>query len=206
MSAIKVGITGGIGSGKTTVCHIFASMGIPVYNADERAKWLMTNDQELMDAIISLFGKEAYYENGQLNRQHLSDIIFAEPDKRQQLNGLVHPAVWKDGDQWQASHTDAPYTLKEAALIYESGGYRFLDKIIVVTAPEEIRIKRVLRRDGVARASVEARIAAQMPESEKVSRADFVIHNDGQQMLIPQVLAIHRQLLTFAQDLSRAAL
>lgn len=191
---LKIGITGGIGSGKTTVCHIFASLGIPVYNADRRAKWLMTNEPELVRSIKELFGPEAYYENGQLNRQHLGDIIFAEPEKREQLNALVHPAVWRDGDRWNEENRDAPYTLKEAALIFESGGDKLLDKIIVVTAPEDIRITRVVRRDGVERAAVKARIAAQMPESEKVVRADFVIVNDGKQLLIPQVLEIHREL------------
>lgn len=192
---LKVGITGGIGSGKTTVCRIFASLGIPVYNADQRAKWLMTNDPDLVTAIKKLFGPQAYYENGQLNRQYLSDIIFAEPEKRRQLNALVHPAVWKDGDHWNETHRDAPYTLKEAALFFESGGDKLVDKIIVVTAPEELRIKRVVRRDGTERASVQARMAAQMPQAEKVKRADFVIINDGARFLIPQVLQIHRQLL-----------
>lgn len=191
---LKIGITGGIGSGKTTVCNIFASLGIPVYNADRRAKWLMTNEPELVRSIKELFGPEAYYENGQLNRQHLSDIIFAEPEKREQLNALVHPAVWRDGDRWNEENREAPYTLKEAALIFESGGDKLLHKIIVVTAPEDIRITRVVRRDGVERAAVKARIAAQMPESEKVERADFVIVNDGKRMLIPQVLEIHREL------------
>ncbi|PHN08412.1 dephospho-CoA kinase [Flavilitoribacter nigricans] len=195
---LRIGITGGIGSGKTTVCRIFASLGIPVYNADQRAKWLMSNDKELIEAIKSLFGPEAYYENGQLNRQHLSDIIFSEPKKREQLNAIVHPAVWQDGDRWNAEHPDAPYTLKEAALIFESGGHKHLNKVIVITAPEDLRITRVVRRDGVERAAVKARIAAQMPESEKVSRADFVIFNDGHQMLIPQVLQIHRQLIAMS--------
>lgn len=193
---LKIGITGGIGSGKTTVCRIFASLGIPVYNADQRAKWLMTNDVELVQAIKDLFGASSYYEDGQLNRQHLSDIIFAEPEKREQLNALVHPAVWRDGDRWNESQQQTPYTLKEAALIFESGGNKLLDKIIVVTAPEDLRITRVVRRDGVERAAVKARIAAQMPESEKVALADYVITNDGKQLLIPQVLEIHRELIS----------
>jgi dephospho-CoA kinase len=192
---LKIGITGGIGSGKSTVCRIFASLGIPVYNADQRAKWLMTNDAVLIDSIKKLFGPEAYYENGQLNRQHISEIIFTEPKKREELNALVHPAVWRDGDRWNEENQSAPYTLKEAALIFESGGDRLLDKIIAVTAPEDLRITRVVRRDGVERAAVKARIAAQMPEAEKAARADFVIVNDGQRLLIPQVLEIHRALL-----------
>lgn len=196
---LKIGITGGIGSGKSTVCRIFASLGIPVYNADQRAKWLMAHDPALIESIKKQFGPEAYYENGQLNRHHLGDIIFAEPEKRAQLNALVHPAVWADGDRWNEEHRSAPYTLKEAALIFESGGDRFLDKIIVVTAPEDLRITRVVRRDGVERAAVKARMAAQMPEAEKAERADFLIINDGKHLLIPQVLEIHRALLANKQ-------
>ena len=192
---LKVGITGGIGSGKTTVCQIFASLGIPIYYADERAKWLMSHDPDLVRAIKDLFGNQAYSENGQLNRSHLSKIIFTEPEKREQMNALVHPAVWKDGEQWNAVQKEVPYTLKEAALIFESGGHRQLDKIIVVTAPEELRIARVVERDQVDAEAVRARIAAQLPESEKVALADFVIINDGQHLLIPQVLTIHRELI-----------
>lgn len=200
MNMLKVGITGGIGSGKTTVCKIFGSLGIPVYNADQRAKWLMTKDSDLVNSIKGLFGEDAYYEDGQLNRHYLSNIIFAEPEKREQLNALVHPAVWKDGDRWNLDNRQAPYTIKEAALIFESGGHQFLDQIIVVTAPEEVRIKRVVRRDGVEYAAVKARMAAQMPEPEKVSRADFVIDNDGARFLIPQVVEIHQKLLALAQQ------
>lgn len=196
---LKVGITGGIGSGKTTVCQIFASLGIPVYYADERAKWLMVNDRELVLAITEVFGKEVYFPDGQLNRKHLSDIIFSEPQKREQLNALVHPAVWRDGAEWNANNQEAPYTLKEAALIYESGGDKQLDRVIVVTAPEAVRIDRVVQRDEVPSDAVRARIAAQMPEAEKVILADFVINNDGKHLLIPQVLDIHRQLVSLAR-------
>lgn len=197
---LKIGITGGIGSGKTTVCRIFASLGVPIYYADERAKWLMVNDTDLIRSIKELFGEEAYLPDGQLNRRHLSDLIFSEPQKREQMNALVHPAVWRDGEQWNAAFSDQPYTLKEAALIFESGGYRQLDKVIVVTAPEEIRIDRVVQRDQVDAAAVQARISAQMPESEKVARADFVINNDGRHFLIPQVLEIHQALLRQAAE------
>lgn len=189
-----IGITGGIGSGKSTVCKIFETLGIPIYYADERAKYLMNHDPELVAGITELFGPEAYLENQELNRAYIAQIAFNDKDKLKQLNALVHPAVGRDGLDWQAAQQNVPYTLKEAALLYESGSYRSLDKIIVVTAPLELRIQRVISRDGARREDVESRISKQMPEEEKVQRADFLIHNDGQQALIPQVMAIHQQL------------
>lgn len=194
---LKVGITGGIGSGKTTVCKIFATLGIPIYYADDRAKWLMVNSPALQTGITNLFGKESYNEDGQLNRAYIGGIAFKHPKKLHKLNALVHPAVFVDGENWQQEQSalQVPYTLKEAALLYESGSHKFLDKMIVVTAPEEMRIERVLKRDGLDREAIQDRIARQMPESEKVAQADYIITNDGQQLLIPQVLGIHQQLL-----------
>lgn len=188
-----LGITGGIGSGKTTVCKIFETLGIPIYYADERAKYLMSHDPELIAGITELFGKEAYLEPHVLNRTQIAKIAFNDKEKLNQLNALVHPAVGRDGLAWQTAQQNVPYTLKEAALLYESGSYRSLDKIIVVTAPLELRIQRVMARDEAKRAEVEARIAKQMPEEEKVKLADFVIYNDGEQALIPQAVAIHRR-------------
>ncbi len=196
----KVGITGGIGSGKTTVCKIFETLGIPIYYADDRAKWLMVNSPALQTGIINLFGKESYDEEGQLNRAYIGGIAFKHPKKLQKLNALVHPAVFVDGENWQQEQLalQFPYTLKEAALLYESGSHKFLDKMIVVTAPEELRIERVMKRDGLDREAVQDRIARQMPVAEKVAQADYIINNDGQQLLIPQVLEIHQQLLAGA--------
>jgi dephospho-CoA kinase len=195
---IHAGITGGIGSGKTTVCRIFAALGIPIYYADERAKWLMVKQPELVAGIKALFGPAAYLPDGSLNRAHLSQQAFGDPALLGKLNALVHPAVGQDGLEWQNAQT-APYTLKEAALLYESGSYRFLDKIIVVTAPLELRIERVMARDKVTREAVESRIKQQMPEEEKVARADFVVYNDGTQSLIQQAYGIHRKLIDLAQ-------
>ena len=197
---LKVGITGGIGSGKTTVCKIFESLGIPVYYADDRAKWLMRNDPDLRAGIEHLFGPEAYDEQGNLNRQHIAAVAFDDPEKLSALNSLVHPAVFLDADRWNAEQeaAGAPYTIKEAALIFESGSYRFLDKVITVYAPKEVRLRRVMDRDGAKRADIEARMDKQLPEEEKMSRSDFVIFNDGSRPLIKQVLAIHQQL-THAQ-------
>lgn len=196
MNIKKIGITGGIGSGKTTVCKIFEALGIPVYYADDRAKWLMTNDSNLIASIKNLFGAAAYFENGELNRAHIAQIAFHDPQKLAQLNALVHPVVFSDSEQWQQAQQHVPYTIKEAALLYESGSYQKLDQIIVVTAPIEIRIQRVMDRDKTTYEAVEARLNKQMPEAEKVQKADFVIYNDGKQALLPQVLNIHQQLLT----------
>ena len=191
---LKIGITGGIGSGKTTVCHIFETLGIPIYYADDRAKALMTENAELIKNIKSLFGEGAYLPDGTLNRAHIAQIAFHNPLKLNDLNALVHPAVWLDGEKWHAAQTNAPYTIKEAALLFESGGNELLDKIITVFAPIETRIERVLLRGGGAlkRTDVEARISNQMPDEEKMKQSDFIIYNDGSQLLLPQVLAIHQ--------------
>ena len=194
---LRIGITGGIGSGKTTVCKIFETLQIPVYYADDRAKWLMVNSPTLQNGIRQLFGKKAFGEDGSLNRAHISSIAFKDTAKLQKLNALVHPAVFVDGENWQQEQLalGVPYTIKEAALIYESGSHQTLDKVIVVTAPEELRIDRVMKRDGLPAEAIRDRIARQMPEEDKVARADYVIHNDGEQSLIKQVLAIHHQLI-----------
>ena len=193
---LKVGITGGIGSGKTTVCKIFETLDIPIYYADDRAKWLMTHDPELMAAISNTFGSDAYSSEGQLNRAYLAKVVFEDDEKLAQLNALVHPAVFRDGSQWHHSQAGIPYTLREAALLFESGSYRAIDKMIVVTAPLAVRIKRVMERDQVTEAAVMARIEKQWPEEEKVKRADFVIQNDGERLIIPKVLEIHRWLVS----------
>jgi dephospho-CoA kinase len=189
-----LGITGGIGSGKTTVCKIFETLGIPVYYADDRAKYLMSHDPVLIAGIIELFGADAFLEPHLLNRAHIAQVAFNDKEKLNQLNALVHPAVAQDGLNWQAAQRNVPYTLKEAALLFESGSYRTLDKIIVVAAPLELRIQRVMARDGAKREEVEARISKQMPEAEKVKLADFVINNDEKNLLIPQVIAIHAKI------------
>ena len=191
---LHVGITGGIGTGKTTACKLFEALGIPVYYADERARWLMEHDEELRRGIIGLFGVAAYTDEGLLNRPEIARQAFGNPELLQKLNAITHPAVAQDGLAWQQAWQGVPYTLKEAALLYESGSYRLLDKIIVVSTPLELRIARVMARDDCSREAVLERIARQMPQEEKEARADFVLYNDGVQMLIPQVLRIHRTL------------
>ena len=193
----RVGITGGIGSGKTTVCQIFESLGIPVYYADEWAKWLINNEEEVKKGVLEIFGTEAYTPKGEYNRLFVAKIVFANKEKLAALNALVHPAVEIHSRAWhhKQAAAGAPYTLKEAALMIESGSHQFLDYLIVMTAPEALRIRRVMQRDGVTEEQVRVRMKNQMPEVEKVKLADFVIVNDGQQMLIPQVWQIHQLIL-----------
>jgi len=197
---LQIGITGGIGSGKTTACRLFESRhGIPVYYADDRAKWLMCHQPALTEALREAFGNEVYFADGSLNRAFLSSVVFGNPEQLARLNALVHPAVWEDGEDWmreQAAAGKAPYTLKEAALLVETGSFRLLDKLILVTAPLELRLSRTMQRDGTDSAAVLARINSQMPQEEKIAFADFVLNNDGDaESLAAQVDKLHELLL-----------
>lgn len=196
---LKVGITGGIGSGKTTVCQIFATLGIPIYYADTRAKELMISDSDVIHQIKELFGASAYDENGLFNRKHIAEKAFTNKDLLQQLNAIVHPAVFQDTLVWYQTHHEKPYTLYEAAIMFESGSYKLLDKVITVFAPIEDRIERTMKRDNITRKEVLERIDKQLSEEEKIKRADFVIYNDYSQPLIEQVLTIHQQLLLLSK-------
>lgn len=191
----KIGITGCIGSGKSTVSKIFAQLGIPVYDADSRAKELMVKSPPLIQGIIDLFGIESYNPDGILNRPHISSKAFEDTSLLQSLNALVHPAVFKDFDDWCLQQT-SPYIVKEAALMFESDSYKLLDQIIVVTAPEELRIKRTMLRDHISREAVLSRMKNQMTEEEKLARGHFEIKNNDQELIIPQVLALHHKFLS----------
>lgn len=189
---LQVGITGGIGSGKSLVCKIFEQLGVPVYDADSHAKALMTTDGILISQIKKEFGDLSYHPDGSLNRPWLAEHVFHDEGKLKKLNSLVHPRVAVDYQQWLRRYTGQPYVLKEAALLFETGSYRQLDKIIVVSAPETLRRKRVLQRD--AHRTVEqfkGIVEKQMPEEEKLKRADYIIVNDEDTMVIPQVLKLH---------------
>ncbi len=190
---LKIGITGGIGSGKSTVAKVFEVLGIPVYYADDAAKKLMNEDEELKEKIKLQFGDEVY-KNGKLDKKYLADIVFSSPEKLALLNALVHPATLKDADDWMQNQRTA-YTLKEAALIFESGAQQNLDYVIGVTAPAPLRIQRTMNRDGITREEVIARMDKQMEETIKMKLCDFVIKNDEQEMLLPQVLALHQKLV-----------
>ena len=190
---LRIGITGGIGSGKSVVARLFAALGAPVYDSDSRAKWVMSHDLPLREQLLAAFGAETYTAEGQLNREYLSQRVFGEPAQVARLNALVHPRVGADFAAWAAAQKAAayPYLLKEAALLYESGAYRQLDRIITVYAPPEVRHARVLRRDAHrSAAEVQAIMRQQLSDEEKLQRADYVIYNDDSQLVLPQVLAL----------------
>jgi dephospho-CoA kinase len=192
---LKVGITGGIGSGKTTVCRIFETLGIPVYYADDRAKALMNGDENIRKQVIALFGTDAYLTDGQLNRKFIAEKVFQNQPLLAQLNAIVHPAVFNDSQQWFMQHEHKPYTLYEAAILFESGSYLFLDKTITVFAPLDVRVARTMKRDNASKEEVMERVSKQLPEEEKIKKADFVIYNDHSTPLIEQVLTIHQRLI-----------
>jgi len=191
---IKVGVTGGIGSGKTTVCKLFEKMDVPVYYADIEAKKIMNSDKTLKQKIKKLLGQEAYHRNGRLNRNLVASIVFNDKTKLEELNALVHPAVGIDSKKWFEKQ-QTKYAIKEAALLVENASYKQLDYLIVVTAPVEMRIKRVVKRDKSDYNQVKLRIANQLPERQKKKVADFIIDNSGDVSLISQVWKIHRKLM-----------
>jgi len=191
---VKVGLTGGIGSGKSTVAHIFETFGIPVYYADDAAKRLMNEDQELVASITRHFGKESY-THGILNRSYLAKQVFTDQTKLNLLNSLTHPATIADANNWMQRQT-SPYAIKEAALIFESGSAEYLDYVIGVYAPVPLRIKRAMERDHISREDVLGRMNRQIDEEMKMKLCDAVIVNDEQRLLIPQVIEQHEYLLT----------
>ncbi len=191
---LLIGLTGGIGSGKTTIARIFEVLGIPVYYADAAAKRIMNEDENIKEALINSFGKKAY-KNGKLNRSYLSNIVFSNADKLNLLNSIVHPATIKDAEEWIKKQT-APYSIKEAALLFESGSNQNLDYVIGIKSPLELRISRAMKRDGVSHDEVMARMNKQMSEEIKLSLSDFVIINDEAQLVLPQVLQLHEKLLS----------
>ena len=194
MVSLRVGLTGGIGSGKSTVAKIFEVLGIPVYYADAAAKRLMNEDDELKKNIIEQFGKESYIDE-KLNRSYIASLVFADKDKLELLNTLTHPVTIRDANKWMQEQT-SPYTIKEAALIFESGSAEYLDHIIGVYTPVPLRIQRIMQRDKITREEVLQRMSRQIDEDIKMKLCDTVIVNDEQQLLIPQVLQLHEKLLT----------
>ncbi|MCV9388720.1 dephospho-CoA kinase [Reichenbachiella ulvae] len=190
----KIGITGGIGSGKSTVCRIFETLGIPCYDADSRAKHLMNHSPEVITAIKEAFGEESYLD-GQLNRNFLAKEVFGAGDRVKQLNAIVHPAVGKDFEQW-VSGQQSPYVIKEAALLIESGSYQALDALINVTSPIELRIKRIKARDPFrTEDEIQGIIHKQFSDERRNEVANHIIQNDEKQLLIPQVLQLHEAFL-----------
>ena len=195
---LKIGITGNIGGGKTTVSRIFEILQVPVFYADDAAKKVMVADQILIDELKSTFGHEAYFSDGALNRKYIADIVFNNEAQLAKLNAIVHPAVFRAFDAWTANIKNAPYVMKEAALLFESSSYKMCDYSIMVTAPLELRIQRVMARNGLTREEVESRNARQFSEEKKTDLADYVIRNDDTELVIPQILELHRQFLDLA--------
>jgi len=196
---LKIGITGNIGSGKTTVSKVFELLGVPVFYADFHAKRVMTEDAILVAAVRKNFGEEAYFADQTLNRKHISNIVFNNVAELEKLNALVHPAVFRAFDEWAEQQHQHFYVLKEAALLFESGSDQQCDKTIVVAAALDVRIKRVMQRDRLTEQEVLRREEKQMPQTEKEAKADYIIINDAKTMVIPQVLKIHQELLALAK-------
>lgn len=194
---LQVGITGGIGAGKSLVSKIFNCLGVPVYDADSRAKLVMTTDGILISQIKKEFGELSFHTDGGLNREYLSSVVFNSPERLSVLNSLVHPRVAEDYKRWVKDHHNSSYVIKEAALLFESGSYKELDEIILVFAPAALRIQRVLKRDNQrTEQEIKKIIEKQLPDEEKLKKAQTVIWNDETQLLIPQVLKLHKQFLS----------
>ena len=192
----RIGITGGIGSGKSIVCKIFSILNIPVYDADSRARFFMENDPWIRDMICKNFS-DAAYENGQLNRQFLADKVFNNKENLNVLNNIVHPRVGTDFEDWSVEQAGAEYLIKEAALLFESGSYKELDRVILIYCPLEIRMRRIMMRDAHrTRKEIENIIEKQLSDTEKKRLAHYVITNDDANLVIPQVLEIHEDILS----------
>ena len=192
---LKIGITGGIGAGKSTVAGIFKVLGVPVFDADATAKNILNTDSVLREQIAATFGSETY-KNGLLDKKYLATLVFNNPDQLAKLNALVHPATIAAADKWASRFADRPYIIKEAALLFEAGTYVGLDYIIGVTAPVELRIARVMARDQVSREEVLSRMQHQLDDTEKMQRCDFVIDNNEASLVIPEVLALHTRFIS----------
>lgn len=190
---LKIGLTGGIGSGKSTVAKVFTQLGIAVYCSDDRAKALMVNDAELRSSIKVLFGEQSY-NLGQLNRAYLASKVFSDKNALERLNALVHPVLKKDFNLWCIKQS-SPYILKEAAILFESGANKGLDKVILVVAPKDLRINRVVERDKISSESILDRINTQWSDERKRSLSDYEISNDGKSSVLEQVLKVHNKLL-----------
>ncbi|MEZ5047867.1 MAG: dephospho-CoA kinase [Chitinophagaceae bacterium] len=192
---IKIGITGGIGSGKSTVCQVFAALQIPIFYADEVAKNIYQTSNKVKEALIEHFGEQMYDKNGVFQRDLLRSIVFNNNEELQWINQLIHPIVKEEGNLW-FKNQQSPYAIKEAALLIESGSYQDMDFVILVLSPIELRMKRILHRDPFLKTSdIEQRMAMQFSDERKETYADFLIHNDEKKALIPQVIFLHQQIM-----------
>ena len=191
---LKVGLTGGIGSGKSIVARVFGLLGVPVFEADAAGRQLLAVDPAVRGAIMERFG-EAVVHHGAVDRKALAAVVFQDPQALADLNAIVHPAVRQAFRHW-AEQQNAPYVLMEAAILFETGGHKAFDRVVVVSAPEPVRLKRVMARDRVTEAEVKARLRNQASEEDRLAIADHIIHNDDRHLVIPQVLQVHQALTT----------
>lgn len=191
---IKVAITGGIGSGKTTVCRIFNLLGIPIFNADMEAKLMMQNDLSVKKSLIDFFGIDIYLKNGTLDRKKLAAIIFNDKIALQKVNSIVHPAVHRYFEQWAKNQT-SPYVIEETAIVFETGGHEKFDFIVAVTAPLEEKLSRVMTRDGSTRDQVLERMKNQWSDEEKIKRAHHIVYGGNEHLMIPQIIEIHKNII-----------
>jgi dephospho-CoA kinase len=197
---LKIGITGGIGSGKTTVCRVFELLGIPIFYADTVAKLIMHTDPVLKEEIMKTFGEKSYSIDGDLNRSYLSSIVFTNESELNKLNALVHPAVFRAFDKWLVIHNDAPYIIKEAALLFETESHKMCDLSVLVVSPEASRVRRVIARDGISHDEIVLRMKRQFSDEHKMKLADHILFNDENRLLIPQILALDQQFLNLVRD------
>lgn len=195
MIVLKIGITGGIGSGKSVVCKVLQSLGHPVFDADSESKSLLT-DLEIRSKVIELLGPSAYLPSGEPDRQRIASMIFPDPRLLEQLNAILHPAVLEKFNRWVDEHRTAPLLFKEAAIVFESGSNRHLDLVVGVTAPESLRIKRVMQRDGKSEQEVRNIMKRQLPQDEMAKKCQEILVNDEITPLLPQILALVDKLLT----------
>lgn len=191
---IKVGITGGIGSGKSVVCSVFNKLGIPVFSADNTAIELMEKNQLVKSRLTALLGNDIYLDNGALDRKKMAGIIFNDQLVLRKVNEIVHPAVRNEFNSWAEKQTSA-YVVQEAAILFESGQTSYFDKIVLVIAPLELKIERVMQRDNTTREKVLERMKNQWPDEKKIEQSDFVVLNDNSAMVLPQILEIHQKLI-----------
>ena len=196
---LKVALTGNMGSGKSVVCKFFEMLEVPVFYADKEAKKLYSNS-EILQKIRNLFGNEVFTSDENINKKALANIVFSDKEKLKELNALIHPEVYKMFDQWAKQHKNKPYCMQEAAIVFESGGYKRFDKTILVHAPDEILIERIIKRDGISRHEAMERLKNQMDQEKKKKLACYLLNNDNSILLIPQILDIHKQLIRLSTE------
>ncbi len=189
---LKIGVTGGIGAGKSVICRVFSVLGVPVYNADMRARRIMDEDMILHRELKKAFGQGIFSES-KPDRKLLAGIVFNDPDALERLNAIVHPAVKRDFIRWTGQQSESPYIVKEAAILFETGTYKELDTVILVTAPEDIRIRRVAERDGETQETARNRMASQWPDDRKSALAGIILRNDNSEPLLPVILELHEK-------------